>query len=74
MAQLLHQLLQSAADESPGRIAVVDGLRSLTYAELDRSSTQLANLLSALGVQRGDRVALFLDKSPESIIGLYGVL
>jgi amino acid adenylation domain-containing protein len=53
---------------------VVDGARSLTYAELDRRSNQVARLLAELGVAPGDRVGLYLDKSVDSVVGLYGVL
>ena len=39
-------------------IAVEDGDRSLTYGELEARVLRLANGLSALGVSRGDRVAI----------------
>jgi amino acid adenylation domain-containing protein len=74
MEQLLHELLAASARRHPNRAAVEDGDRSLTYAELDATSNQLANLLLESGVERGDRVGLFLDKSLESIIGLYGAM
>ena len=47
----------------PDRTAVEDGDRSLTYAELEARSNQVANLLLDLGVAEGDRVGLYLDKS-----------
>ncbi len=47
---------------------------SSLYAELDRAADQLAEHLIELGVRAGDRVALYLDKSADSIIGIYGVL
>lgn len=40
------------------RVAVIDGERSITYAEFAARCTRLAAGLTALGVQRGDRVAL----------------
>jgi acetyl-CoA synthetase len=42
--------------------------RSLSYRELSREVTRLAEALAALGVQAGDRVALFLPMSPEVAI------
>ncbi|MDQ3974582.1 MAG: AMP-binding protein, partial [Actinomycetota bacterium] len=74
MAYLLHHLLQSSAERYPQRTAVVDGERSLTYGELERRANQLANLLAELGVHRGDRVGLYLDKSLEAVVGIYAVL
>lgn len=73
-AYLLHHLLEASALSRPGADAVVDRERSITYGELDRRSGGLAGLLMALGVERGDRVGLYLDKSLESIVGVYGVL
>jgi amino acid adenylation domain-containing protein len=71
---LLHQLVEQASVTSPNRSAVVDGSRSLTYRELEDRANQVAHLLIGLGVERGDRVALYLDKSIESVVGIYGVL
>jgi acetyl-CoA synthetase len=46
-----------------------DGQRSaLTYAELSDEVTRFAEALAALGVEAGDRVALFLPMSPEVAI------
>jgi amino acid adenylation domain-containing protein len=52
----------------------VDGSRRLTYAELDERSSRLARFLADLGVERSDRVGLFLEKSLESLVGIYGTL
>jgi amino acid adenylation domain-containing protein len=46
----------------------------MTYAELDRAANKLANQLVSLGVRRGDRVGLYLEKSLEAVIGVYGIL
>jgi amino acid adenylation domain-containing protein len=70
----LHDLLAASADRDPERIAIVDGARNIAYAELDERANQLANLLVRLGVAPGDRVGLYLDKSIEAIVGLFGVL
>jgi amino acid adenylation domain-containing protein len=71
---LLNHLVEARARQAPDAPAVRDGERQLTYAELDASANQLAKRLIELGVGGGDRVALYLDKSADSIIGIYGVL
>lgn len=71
---LIGHLLQAAADARPDSIAVVDGERQVDYSELDRSSNRIANLLRELGVRKGDRVGVLLDKSYEAISGIYGIL
>jgi amino acid adenylation domain-containing protein len=73
--RLLHDLLRDAAARHPERPAVVDGDRSVTYADLDLRSNRLAHLLRENGgVRHGDRVGLYLDKSLESVVGIYGIL
>lgn len=74
MRYLIHQLLEQSAARRPDSLALIDGERELTYAALDSAANQLARHLIELGVRRGDRVALYLNKSAESIIGIYGVL
>ncbi len=74
MNERLPDLLSGAAARQPERVAVVDGERSVSYAELEERANQLAQLLRGLGVSRGDRVGLYLDKSAESLVGIYGVL
>jgi amino acid adenylation domain-containing protein len=74
MRYLLHHLLHVSAERYPDRPAVVDRERSLTYSEIERWTNQVAHTLIDLGVARGDRVGLYLDKSLESIVGIYGIL
>lgn len=75
MKFLLHHFLRSAVAAGPERVAVVDGERQLTYEELESRSNKLANFLrDVAGVGRGDRVGLYLDKSAESIVAIYGIL
>ncbi len=46
------------------------GERVLTYADLHREVSKFANVLKALGVKRGDRVALYLPMIPELAIAM----
>lgn len=74
MNSLLHQLLEDSSVRFPDRPAVIQGDRVFSYAELDRRSNQVARLLVTEGVQVGDRVGLFIDKSVEAVVGIYGIL
>jgi amino acid adenylation domain-containing protein len=74
MEHLLHRLLSASAERHADRIAVEDGDRHMSYAELDESSSRLANLLREIGVSRGDRVGLYLEKSLEAVVGIYSVM
>lgn len=48
--------------------------QALTYGELDRLSNQIAQALLANGVERGDRVGLYLHKSPSAIAAIFGIM
>ena len=74
MRQLVHRLLERAASSHPDNVAVEAGTRQMSYAELEARANRVAHLLGELGVQRGDRVGLYLDKSPDAIVGVYAAL
>ncbi len=44
--------------------------RTLTYAQLHREVCQFANVLQQLGVQRGDRVGIYMPMIPEAAIAM----
>ena len=71
---LVHDLVAASAARFPARTAVVDGERSVTYLELDATANRLAHVLSTHGVRHGDRVGIYLDKSLEAVVGIYGIL
>lgn len=70
----LKQLLESTAGEMPDNTALVLGPRRVTYREFDETSNRVANALISLGVERGDRVAILLSRTPEWVINCFGVL
>ncbi|GIE34035.1 hypothetical protein Ait01nite_070800 [Actinoplanes italicus] len=70
----LPDLLTRQADARPDDIAVVHGDDHLTYRQLLRQSTALAGCLQDLGVGPDDCVGLFVEPSPDLMIGAWGVL
>jgi amino acid adenylation domain-containing protein len=56
------------------RIAVEMGERCLSYAEISASADRLARALRASGVLAGDRVAVLLDRSPETVVLFLAIL
>ncbi|PHN08610.1 non-ribosomal peptide synthetase [Flavilitoribacter nigricans] len=58
----------------PGEMAVATESQSITYRDLDQRSNQLARFLLDNGLEKGDRVALLLRRSPELIISIWAVL
>ncbi|WP_416445294.1 acetate--CoA ligase [Leucobacter sp. HNU] len=47
--------------------------RTITYAELTHEVKRAANMLTSLGVQQGDRVAIYMPMIPEAIISMLAV-
>jgi amino acid adenylation domain-containing protein len=70
----LHELVIDAAARHPDRLAVASPGEGLTYGELDRKANALAHRLSALGVGRGDRVAIWAEKSPLVVVAMQATL
>jgi amino acid adenylation domain-containing protein len=71
---LIDGQLGASAARHPARTAIVDGSRTVSYAELEAAANRLAALLRETGVGRGDRVGLYLEKSLESLVGIFGIL
>ena len=70
----LHELLERAAKAYPAKTAIAYGEREITYAELNSLSSRFAAALSKLGIEKGERVALFLPNIPQFVIAYYGIL
>ena len=69
----LGQVLQKSAVESPDRIAIVDGDKRTTYAELNAAAKALAAGLTELGLKKGDRVAIYMKNSLELVTAFYAL-
>jgi long-chain acyl-CoA synthetase len=70
----LEAFLEQSALRWPRRTALVCGDRRVSYAELEAASNRLAHGLVALGIERGDRVAIHLENSVEAVVSIFGVL
>ncbi|WP_028517504.1 amino acid adenylation domain-containing protein, partial [Ruminococcus flavefaciens] len=60
--------------KTPDNTALVFEDKSLTYAELNARANSLANKLIEKGVKSGDYVALYIERSLEMVIGIYGII
>ncbi|MCL5996905.1 MAG: amino acid adenylation domain-containing protein, partial [Chloroflexi bacterium] len=70
----LHQRVELQATRTPDAIAVIYEGRSLTYHELNSQANQLAHYLRRHEVGPGAVVALYLERSPEMVVAMLGVL
>ncbi len=69
---LLPQLISHSALQTPDAVALTSGIHSLSYAELDQRVNGFASGLIALGLQRCERVAIYLEKRLETVIASFG--
>ena len=69
-----HQLFEEQVALTPDRPAVAFEDVSLTYAELNTRSNQIASWLRQGGVTPNTPVGLCMERSAEMIIGLMGIL
>ncbi len=70
----LQKILTKTAENYPKRTAITCNEREISYSQLETLSNKFANSLIKLGVNKGDRVALFLPNIPPFIISYFGAL
>jgi amino acid adenylation domain-containing protein len=71
---LLHDHLLEAAQRLPDKVALVCDGQRLTYRELDERTNALAHALVRRGVERGDRVIVFGENSPDVVVAFWAAL
>ena len=70
----IHELFEAQVERTPSAIAVVANDIEITYAELNARANQLARFLRRFGTGPDSLVGLCLDRSPEMVVGILGVL
>jgi long-chain acyl-CoA synthetase len=70
----VYSLLDHTAARVPNRLAIIFSGMELTYAELKNLADRFANALAAIGLQKGERVAIHLPNCPQFAIAYYGTL
>jgi acyl-CoA ligase (AMP-forming) (exosortase A-associated) len=69
---LIHHMLLSSGERYPDKEALVDATQRLNYTEAARASAAIASGLRKVGVQRGDRVGIWLESSVLHAISIFG--
>ena len=69
---LLHDLLLRAAARAPQALALTHGDAHFSYEELSQWVGRFATGLLHQGMQRGDRVAVYLEKRIETVVACFG--
>lgn len=74
MNTLLHDLLSKSSATYPDKTAVIDRDRKMSYRELNDVCDRLSSFCISKGVQVGDRIGIYIDKSIESVMAVFGIL
>ncbi|MEO8409453.1 MAG: acyl-CoA ligase (AMP-forming), exosortase A system-associated [Propionivibrio sp.] len=69
---LLPDLIRHSATCHPQATALIYGQQSLRYAELQQAVERFASGMMDLGLERGERVAIYLEKRFETVIASFG--
>lgn len=70
----LYEFLRDNARIHPGKAAINYHGREISFRELDELSDRLAAALCDLGLEKGDRVSLFLENCPQFVVAYYAAL
>lgn len=70
----IHQLFETQAKQTPNAVAVIVENQQITYRELNRRANQLAHYLRKQGVEPESMVGICVERSPDLLIGLLGIL
>jgi long-chain acyl-CoA synthetase len=71
---LLADLIYRNARYYPEKVALISGTERMTFSEFGSKVNQFANALQALGLNRGDRVAVLLRNCPSQLVAFFGTL
>ncbi|MFB7958176.1 amino acid adenylation domain-containing protein [Streptomyces sp. NPDC056045] len=70
----IHRLVEERVAAGPGVVAVTHGDRCWTYGEVNARANRLAHHLRGMGISPDTLVGVCLDRSPELIATLLGIL
>jgi amino acid adenylation domain-containing protein len=74
VSQCAHEVVSAQVERTPDAIAVQAGETTLTYRQLDDRAAAIASRLMQAGAGRGTVVALLLDRTPDVVAAILGVL
>lgn len=72
--RLLHERLESSAQQLGAKVAIIAEGIPHTYAELNDQSTALAKHLTSSNLQRGERVAVYMDNTWPCVVSIFAIL
>ena len=74
MSSLLQDLITARVEQHPDAAAIVSSDATVTYAELEARSNQVARMLREHGCRRGDRIAVLSPATSAAVVATLGIL
>ncbi|MGC2456583.1 MAG: acyl-CoA ligase (AMP-forming), exosortase A system-associated [Gallionellaceae bacterium] len=72
MTCLVHELIDLSVQQAPAAVALREGIHEATYGVLASEIAQAANLFLGLGLDRRDRVAVYMEKRIDTVVAMLG--
>ena len=74
-----HECIDRHALSNPEKVAMIwlgknGEEETYTFSDMKRETDKFANALRGLGIEKGDRVFMFMDRVPELYISVFGAL
>jgi len=73
MHTLIHHFVRTSAQRFPEKEALVHGQERLSYTEVERRVAGLSQGLRRAGLERGDRVGVYLDASAPQVLSIFAI-
>ncbi len=70
----IHHLFEEQVSKNPDAVAVVFEDQQLTYSQLNAAANHVAHYLYTLGIRPDNRVAIYMERSLDMMVGLLGIL
>ncbi|MGG1516013.1 amino acid adenylation domain-containing protein [Paenibacillus oryzisoli] len=72
--ETISSIFRRTAERYATKVAISYGDKELLYEELFGKSAQVANALTDAGCRKGDFVGIYMERSPETVISILGVM
>jgi amino acid adenylation domain-containing protein len=70
----LSSAFEQSAEQFGHRFAIIDGTESITYKEMNIKANEYSEYLLSLGIERGDKIAIYSDKKIQTYISILAIL
>ncbi len=70
----ISQYLEESGNRYPGKVALIDGTTQYTYRQFAEGAKALGTFLIKAGMSSCERIAVFVDRTADTLIALFGTL